>query len=89
MKRNSKTIPVKMKSHVKMCLFCFVLISISIETVIVKVIVLTAALKHGIRNPETETESRKRKRNTESNINDRKLKNFTLHNLVQSKENLS
>ena len=54
-----------------------------------------AALKHGIRNPEmeTETESRKRKqkrkRNAESNINDRKLKNFTLHNLVQSKENLS
>ena len=42
-----------------------------------------AALKHGIRNPETETE-----RNTESNINDRKLKNFTLHNLVQSKKNL-
>ena len=50
------------------------------------------------RNPETEKESRerkrkrkqkqKRKRNTESNINDRKLKNFTLHNLVQSKENL-
>ena len=38
------------------------------------------------RNPETE--SRKRKRNTESNINDRKLKNFTLRNLVQSKENL-
>ena len=34
-----------------------------------------AALKHGIRNPETETESRKwkRKRNTESNINDRKF----------------
>ena len=28
-------------------------------------------------------------RNTESNINDRKLKYFTLHNLVQSKENLS
>ena len=48
-----------------------------------------AALKHGIRNPETETESRKRKRNTESNTNDRKLKNFTLHNLVQSKDNLS
>ena len=54
-----------------------------------------AALKQGIWNPETETESRKRKRkqkrkrNTESNINDRKLKNFTLHNLVQSKENLS
>ena len=50
-----------------------------------------AALKHGIRNPETETESRKRKRkqNTESNIDDRKLKNFTIHNLVQSKENLS
>ena len=40
------------------------------------------ALKHGIGNPETETE-------TESNINDRKLKNFILHNLVQSKENLS
>ena len=56
-----------------------------------------AGLKHGIRNPETETESRKwqrkrkqqRKRNTESNINDRKIKNFTIHNLVQSKENLS
>ena len=46
-----------------------------------------AAPKHGIRNPETETESRKRKRNTESNINERKLKNFTLHNLVQSKQN--
>ena len=48
----------------------------------------TAALKQGIRNPETETESwkRKRKQNTESNINGRKLKNFTLHNLVQSKE---
>ena len=44
------------------------------------------APKHGIRNPETETESRKR--NTESNINERKLKNFTLHNLVQSKQNL-
>ena len=44
-----------------------------------------AALKHGIRNPE----SGNRKRNTESNINDRKLKNFTLHNFVQSKENLS
>ena len=43
------------------------------------------APKHGIRNPETETESRKR--NTESNINERKLKNFTLHNLVQSKQN--
>ena len=41
MKRNSKTIPVEMKSHVKMCLFCFVLISISMETVIVTVIVLT------------------------------------------------
>ena len=27
---------------------------------------IAAALKHGIRNPETETESRKRKRNTES-----------------------
>ena len=35
-----------------------------------------AALKHLIR-----------KQNTESNINDRKLKDFTLHNLVQSKEN--
>ena len=31
----------------------------------------------------------KRIRNTESNINKRKLKNFTLHNLVQAKENLS
>ena len=40
-------------------------------------IILTAALKHGIWK-------RKRKWNTESNINDRKLKNFTLHNnLVQ------
>ena len=60
---------------------------------VVKTVNYTAALKQGIRNPETETESRKRKRkqkrNTESNINDRKLKNFTLHNLVQSKENLS
>ena len=40
---------------------------------------MSAALK-----PETKTEVRerkqKRKRNTESNINDRKLKNFTLHN---------
>ena len=35
MKRNSKTIPVEMKFHMKMCLFCFVLISISMETVIV------------------------------------------------------
>ena len=47
---------------------------------------VSAALKHGIRNPEAETESRKRKRkrkrNTESNTNDRKLKNFTLHKLV-------
>ena len=52
--------------------------------------VYAAALKHEIRNPETETEteSRKRKRNTEANISDRKLKNFTLRNLVQSKENL-
>ena len=40
----------------------------------------------GIRNPETELQ--KRKRNTESNVNDRKFKNFTLHNLVQPKENL-
>ena len=48
------------------------------------------APKHGIRSPdETETESRKRKRkgNTESNIEERKLKNFTLHNLVQFKQN--
>ena len=45
-------------------------------------------MESGIRNPETETESRKQKRNTELNISDRKLKNFTLHNLVQSKENL-
>ena len=43
---------------------------------------VSAALKHGMRNPEAETESRKRKRNTESNTNDRKLKNFTLHKLV-------
>ena len=39
----------------------------------------------GMQNREMES----RKRNTESNISDRKLKNFaTLHNLVQSKENL-
>ena len=38
-----------------------------------------AALKQGIRNPESGI--RKRKRNTESNINDSKLKNFTLRNL--------
>ena len=53
----------------------------------------------GIWNPETESQNhgitesrkrkRKRKRNTESNINDKKLKNFTLHNLVQSKGDLS
>ena len=36
---------------------------------------------------ESGIRKRKRKRNTESNINDKKLKNFTLHNLVQSKEN--
>ena len=36
-------------------------------------IIFTAALKHGIRNPETEKET---KRNTESNINGGKLKNF-------------
>ena len=35
----------------------------------------------GIRNTEYGI------RNTESNINDSKLKNFTLHNLVKSKEN--
>ena len=48
------------------------------------------ALKHGIRNPETETETETEYgiRNTESNINDRKLKDLTLHNLVESKENL-
>ena len=45
-------------------------------------------MESGIRNPETEMESQKWKRNTESNINDAKLKNFTLHKLVQSKENL-
>ena len=39
----------------------------------------------GMQNREMES----RKRNTESNISDRKLKNFTtLHNLVKSKENL-
>ena len=43
----------------------------------------------GIWNLETESRKRKRKRNTESNINDKKLKNFTLHNLVQSKGDLS
>ena len=43
----------------------------------------------GIRNPEMQMESQKRKWNTESNINDSRLKNFSLQNLVQSKENLS
>ena len=43
-----------------------------------------AALKHGIRNHGNGN----RITETESNINDSKLKNFTLHNLVQSKENL-
>ena len=47
-----------------------------------------AALKHGIRNSETESRKQKWKRNTESNINNRKFKNFTLHNIVQSKDNL-
>ena len=53
----------------------------------------TAALKHRIRNPESGIRNRKRKqkrkRKTESNINNRKLKNFALDNLVLSKENLS
>ena len=39
-------------------------------------------------NPERNHGNRNGIRNTESNINDRKLKDFTLHNLVQSKENL-
>ena len=43
---------------------------------------------NGITETETETNGNGI-RNTESNINDRKLKYFTLHNLVQSKENLS
>ena len=43
---------------------------------------------NGIMETETETNGNGI-RNTESNINDRKLKYFTLHNLVQSKENLS
>ena len=42
-------------------------------------------MESGNGNGITETET---ERNTESNINDRKLKNFTLHNLVQSKKNL-
>ena len=56
---------------------------------------VAAELKSGIRNPESEngngimeTETEYGIRNTESNINYRKLKEFTLHNLVQSKENL-
>ena len=46
--------------------------------------------KDEIRNPESGIRKRKekQKRNTESNISGKKLKNFTLHNLVQSKENL-
>ena len=41
--------------------------------------------QHGIRNPESEngiTQERKWKQNTESNINDRKLKNFVLVSLA-------
>ena len=54
----------------------------------------TGNSESGIRNPETETETesrkrkQKRKRNTESKINHRKVKNFTLHNLVQPNESL-
>ena len=39
-------------------------------------------------NSEYGIRERKRERDTESNVNGRKLKNFTLHNLVQSIENL-
>ena len=46
----------------------------------------TVALKDGIGNPESGNGNGIR--NTESNINGKILKNFTLHNLVQSKENL-
>ena len=55
-------------------------------TVLKKKKKLGAALKDGIRNPESGNGNGITE--TESNINDRKLKNFTLHNLVQSKENL-
>ena len=42
-----------------------------------------------LKTKESETEEMEsRKRNTESNINDKKLKNFTLRNSVQSKETL-
>ena len=40
-------------------------------------------------NPDSGNGNGITKTETESNINDRKLKNFTIHNLVQSKENLS
>ena len=39
-------------------------------------------------NPESGNRKGIKETETESNINDRKLKNFTLHKLVQSKENL-
>ena len=49
-----------------------------------------AALNEATRNPETEYGNGNGNgiRNTESRINDRELKNFTLYNVVQSKENL-
>ena len=39
-------------------------------------------------NPESKNRITETETETESNINDRKLQNFTLHNFVQSKENL-
>ena len=38
----------------------------------------TEALKHGIRNPETETESRKQKRNMEYGIRERRFQAIDL-----------
>ena len=48
----------------------------------------TEALKHGIRNPETETESRKQKRNTEYGIRERRFQAIDLQkNIYISNDN--
>ena len=54
---------------------------------------VAAALKHGVRSPESGngngiTETETEYEILKKYINDRKLKDFTLHNLEQSKENL-
>ena len=47
----------------------------------------TEALKHGIRNPETETESRKQKRNTEYGIRERRFQAIDLKKKYISNDN--